>query len=260
MPTGANQFTLEQIGAVSVELKQQRICEKEFHTCQRDACPSGGACQFMGTAGTMQVMSEALGLALPHSALAPANLKYIGRMAKQAGKAVAALIEKNIRPRDIVTEQSLHNAIVIHGAIGGSTNALLHLPAIAHEFQLPLSMDLFDQLHRSTPFMVNTRPVGRYSTDMFWYAGGVPRLMLELKDKLHLDVLTVTGKTLGENLEQIEEDLSFYEGYLSNYGLTRSDIIRPLSPQGAIAILKGNIAPLGAVVKYTGPAKKYAGI
>ena len=255
MPTGANQFTLEQIGAVSVELKQQRICEKEFHTCQRDACPSGGACQFMGTAGTMQVMSEALGLALPHSALAPANLKYIGRMAKQAGKAVAALIEKNIRPRDIVTEQSLHNAIVIHGAIGGSTNALLHLPAIAHEFQLPLSMDLFDQLHRSTPFMVNTRPVGRYSTDMFWYAGGVPRLMLELKDKLHLDVLTVTGKTLGENLEQIEEDLSFYEGYLSNYGLTRSDIIRPLSPQGAIAILKGNIAPLGAVVKYTGLPK-----
>jgi dihydroxy-acid dehydratase len=186
----------------------------------------------------------------------PANMKYIDNMAKSAGKAIVNLVEKNIKVSDILNEKSFHNAIVIHGAIGGSTNALLHLPAIAKELNIKFDMENVDKIHREVPFLVNTRPVGEYATDMFWYAGGAPRLMLMLKDKLYLDVMTVTGKTLGENLSDIEKELDLFEGYLKNYKLQRNDIIKELNAQGAIAILKGNIAKDGAVVKYTGLPKQ----
>ena len=252
MPAAADGFTLEQIGNVNVRYRQGNLSKEGFAQCQRDACPSCGACQFMGTAATMQVMSEALGLALPHSALMPANLKFIDNMAKAAGRAVVNLVENDIRISDILTEKALYNAIVIHGAVGGSTNAMLHMPAIAHEMGLPLDMKLFDRVHREIPYLVDTRPVGKYTTELFWYAGGVPRLMLLLKDHLHLDVMTVTGRTLGENLAEMEQQLPFYEGYLHNYRLQPSDIIHKLSDRGAIAVLSGNIAQDGAVVKYTG--------
>lgn len=133
MPTASNGFTLEQMGNISARLAKGEIYEKEFLRCQADACTSCGACQFMGTAGTMQVVAEALGLSLPHSALMPANMKYIDQTAKLSGKQINALIEKALLPSDILTDKAMHNAIVIHGAIGGSTNALLHLPAIAYE-------------------------------------------------------------------------------------------------------------------------------
>ena len=232
------------------------MTEETFHKCQQDACPSCGACQFMGTAATMQVLSEALGLALPHSALMPVGLKFIQNAAKAAGRACVRLVEQNIRARDILTEKAIKNAIVIHGAIGGSTNALLHLPAIAHELGIDLDMRLFDELHRKTPFLVNTRPVGEFSTEMFWYAGGVPRVMLAVKDLLELDALTVTGKTLGENLAEIEGELVRWEGYLDNYGLKREDVIKKLSDTGAIAVLYGNLAEDGAVLKYTALPKE----
>ena len=251
MPFAGGGFTLEQIGAVSVRHAKGEITDAQFAACKADACPSCGACQFMGTAGTMQVLAEALGLALPHSALAPANAKVIDDIAKASGKACLNLVHGNIRARDILNEKALHNAIVIHGAIGGSTNALLHLPAIAHELGIELDMNRFDELHRKTPFLVNTRPVGKYSTELFWYAGGVPRVMSALKDLLYLDALTVTGKTLGENLEDVAEELSRSERYLDNYNIKRGDIIKPLADHGAIAVLHGNIARDGAVLKYT---------
>ena len=257
MPFAANGFTLEQIGNVNARFKTGELTREQFTQYQKDACTSCGACQFMGTACTMQVMAEALGLALPHSALMPANMKYINNMAKAAGKTVVELVKKNLHARDILTEKAFHNAVVIHGAIGGSTNALLHIPVIAREAGLEVKADLFDELHRKVPFLVDTRPVGKYSTDMFWYAGGVPALMMKLKDLLYLDALTVTGKTVGENLEYIEKNglLEQYKGYLCNFGVTPEDVIHEISPQGAIAILKGNIAKSGAVVKYTGLPK-----
>ena len=250
MPAGADGFTLEQMGDADAALKTGKMTGDAFHGCQRNACPSCGACQFMGTAATMQVMAEALGLALPHSALVPAHLKFAGLAAKRAGKALTKLVAQGIRPRDIVTEKALHNAIVVHGAIGGSTNALLHLPAIAREAGLSFHAADVDTLHREIPFMVNTRPSGQYGTDMLWYAGGVPALMRQLRAHLHLDVLTVTGKTLGENLDEYDE--TAFEGWLSNYNVAKTDVIRRISDAGAIAILSGNLAPGGAVVKYTG--------
>lgn len=252
MPMAPDGFMLEQIGNVHVKYKQGTIDEKEFHRCQAKACTSCGACQFMGTAATMQVISEALGLALPHSALMPASLKHIDDMAKAAGKAVVKLEKMGIRARDILTADAFYNAVVIHGAIGGSTNALLHISAIAHEAGVDFDVEMFDRIHREVPFMVNTHPMGKYSTEMFWYAGGVPELMLRLKDKLRLNALTVTGRTLGENLEQIEDELRLYRGYLKNYGVSVDDVIKEMSPHGAIAILKGNIAECGAAVKYAG--------
>lgn len=258
MATASNGFTLEQIGAVNAKYKKGNVSEAEFKTCQTDACPTCGACQFMGTAATMQIMAEALGLALPHSAVMPATSNNIANMAKNAGKSVIKLIENNITPKDIITEKSLHNAIVIHGAIGGSTNALLHLPAIANEANIPFDVNNVDKIHKEIPFLVNTRPIGEYSTDLFWYAGGVPELMIMLKDHLYLDVMTVTGKTLGENLTDIQNSgkLKIAEGYLKNYKLKKSDIIKKLLDHGTIAILKGNIAQKGAVVKYVGMSKK----
>ena len=239
MTLAADGFTLEQIGNVNARFKTGELTREQFTQYQKDACTSCGACQFMGTACTMQVMAEALGLALPHSALMPANMKYINNMAKAAGKTVVELVKKNLHARDILTEKAFHNAVVIHGAIGGSTNALLHIPVIAREAGLEVKADLFDELHRKVPFLVDTRPVGKYSTDMFWYAGGVPALMMKLKDLLYLDALTVTGKTVGENIAGCEN--------------LNPEVIRPIdnpySETGGLAVLKGNLAPDGSVVK-----------
>lgn len=252
MPTASNGFTLEQIGSVNAGNKKGEITDSELCRYQSDACTSCGACQFMGTASTMQAMAEALGLALPHSAMIPANMKFALNKAKQSGKLIGSLIEKGIKTSDILTQKAFHNAAVIHGAIGGSTNALLHLPVIAMEAGVDFPVSRFDEIHRTVPFMVNTRPVGRFSTDMFWYAGGVAEIMLRLKDKLYLDALTITGKTVGENLEDIAEELALYKGYLANFRISPEEIITELSPRGAIAVLFGNIAKDGAVVKYTG--------
>jgi dihydroxy-acid dehydratase len=165
------------------------------------------------------------------------------------------LINQDIRPRDILTKKAFENAIIIHAATGGSTNALIHLPAIAYEAGVDITIFDFDRIHRLVPVLANVKTTGRYPVEYFWYAGGLPRLMLELRDLLHLDCLTVTGKTLGENLSEIEKSRFFEEriGYLHNYKITLDEIIRPRSnPFGAgggIAILKGNIAPGGAVIK-----------
>ena len=178
------------------------------------------------------------------------------RGARQAGRQVLSLIEKDIRPHDILTREAFENAIVVHSAIGGSTNATIHLPSIARELGIHLEPELFDEINHKVPHLGNINPSGQHLTESFWFAGGVPLVQLYLKDMLHLDVMTVTGKTLGENLEDLQRDNFFQRnlGYLHNYGLERDQVIFPVDKaqeKGSVAILRGNLAPEGAVIKYS---------
>lgn len=257
MKAGPNLLTLEQIGTYSAQYERKEITEEQFMTYKCDACPDCGACSFMGTASTMQVMAEALGMALPGSALIPAHLPELKAAARKAGERSLGLASEELKPSDIMTTQAFENAIMVHAAIAGSSNSLLHLPAIAHELGIRLSPDLFDKIHRKIPYLLNIRPSGYWPGEYFWYAGGVPAIMEEIREFLHLDVMTVTGKTLGENLDETRHN-GFYDNchaYLPALGVKATDIIHPLhapiKAQGAIAILKGNLAPEGAVVKHS---------
>lgn len=262
MEAGPNLLTLEQIGMYSAMYQRREITEAELTYYKHNACPSCGACSFMGTASTMQVMAEALGLMLPGSSLMPATCKDLEDVAKEAGRYAVKLAKLNLKPRDIVTYKSFENAIMIHAAISGSSNSLLHIPAIAREFGIELDANEFDKIHRNIPYLLDIRPAGKWPAEYFYYAGGVPAIMEEIKDYLHLDVMTVTGKTLGENLEDLKTN-GYYEKcdeYLSKVGLKREDVIRkntnPIGDNGAIAILGGNLAPKGAVVKHSAVPKE----
>ncbi len=244
------------VGEVATRMQQGEDVGFEVRNYKLSGCPGFGACQFMGTASTMQCMSEALGMAMPGAALSPASLFEIRRLARRAGRQIMELSKKGIRPSDILTKEAFENAIKIHAALSGSTNALIHLPAIAHELGIDIDAQLFDRINREVPYLVDVQPSGKYVSEMVWYAGGVPRVQIELKEVLDLSVMTITGKTLGENLEDLEKAGYFYrgEGYLANYGLKREDVIRPADQGkgfGSIAVLKGNIAPDGAVVKFS---------
>ena len=257
MDAGPDLLTLEQLGAISARYERGEISEEELEFAKHNACPSCGACSFMGTASTMQVTAEALGLMLPGTSLLPATSTDLREFARAAGRQSVWLSEHNLCPRNIVTKESFENLIMVHGAISGSTNSLLHIPAIAREFGIEMSADDFDRLHRGAHYLLNVRPAGEWPAQFFYYAGGVPRIMEEIKSMLHLDVMTVTGKTLGENLEDLKAN-GYYEkceSYLQKWGLKREDIIRPFDQafgtDGSIAILHGNLAPEGAVVKHT---------
>ena len=264
MAAGPELLTLEQLGMYSAMFERGEIGQDKLDWAKENACPSCGACSFIGTASTMQIMAEALGLALPGSALLPATSPDLIDYARRAGAlAVKLAYSENMRPRDIVTMESFENAILVHAAISGSTNCLLHLPALAHEYGLEITGDTFDRLHRGACYLLDVRPAGRWPAEFFYYAGGVPAIMEEIKGHLHLDVMTVTGKTLGENLEGLKQD-GFYdrcqqwlEEANKKYGIhvAKEDIIRPygkaLGTDGSIAILKGNLAPEGAVIKHT---------
>ncbi len=269
MNAGPEMLTLEQLGMYSAKYQRGEIDEEKLNWAKCNACPSCGACSFIGTASTMQIMAEALGLALPGSALMPATSPDLLEFARQAGEqAVKLATMPNMRPTDIVTMDSFENAILVHAAVSGSTNCLLHIPAIAHEFGIEITGDTFDRLHRGARYLLDVRPAGRWPAEVFYYAGGVPAIMEEIKDHLHLDVMTVTGKTLGENLKELKEN-GFYERcekWLQNFNsryqvnVTREDIIRPydkaIGTDGSIAILKGNLAPEGAVIKHTACPKE----
>lgn len=257
MDAGPGLLTLEQIGAYSAMYKRGEISGEELTYYKQHACPSCGACSFMGTASTMQVMAEALGLMIPGSALMPATDADLKEMAYKAGIRAVGLAEEGRKASDIVTMKSFENAIMVHAAISGSSNSLLHIPAIAHEFGYEMDADMFDRLHRGAHYLLDIRPSGQWPAQYFYYAGGVPRIMEEIKDRLHLDVMTVTGKTLGENLEELKQN-GFYdkcEEHLRKVGRKRTDIIRefitPIGTNGTIAVLKGNLAPDGAVVKHS---------
>ena len=269
MAAGPDLLTLEQLGMYSAKFERGEIDEEKLNWAKCNACPSCGACSFIGTASTMQIMAEALGLTLPGSALLPATSPDLIEYARRAGElAVKLAAMENMRPTDIVTMDSFENAILVHAAISGSTNTLLHLPAIAHEFGIEIDGDTFDRLHRGARYLLDIRPAGRWPAEFFYYAGGVPAIMEEIKSVLHLDAMTVTGKTLGENLEELKAN-GFYDRCQkwldqanAKYGLslTRADIIRPydqaIGTDGSIAVLKGNLAPEGAVIKHTACPKE----
>ena len=248
--------TSDQMWAMGAAVERGELPREELERAQAMACPTCGACQFMGSASTGQVLAEALGLALPGSALIPTPMTRHLRYARMAGKQVLRLIAEDITPRRILTREAFENAIILHAAVGGSTNSLLHLPVIAREVGVELTLDDFDRIHRRVPVLANAKTTGRYPVEYLWYAGGVPGVMLELRDLLHLDCLTVTGKTVGENLEDLERSTFFLEtrGYLNNVKVDQREILRsraqPFGPEGGIAVLRGNLAPDGAVVKY----------
>ncbi|MEG2316138.1 MAG: dihydroxy-acid dehydratase [Clostridia bacterium] len=262
MDAGPNLLTLEQIGKYSAMKERGEISEEQLTSYKHSACPSCGACSFMGTASTMQIMAEALGLMLPGGALLPATSPELGRMAALAGEQVLFLAREGLCARDIVTRASFENAIMVHAAISGSTNSLLHLPAIAHEFGITLDADTFDRIHRNVPYLLNIRPAGRWPAQFYHYAGGTPGIMEQLLPLLHLDALTVTGETVGENLRKLRQS-GYYERCaqeLAPWGLSREEIIRPasnpISAHGAVAVLRGNLAPEGSVVKHSAVPKE----
>ena len=257
MDAGPDLLTLEQIGAYSAMYQRGEISEEKLTYYKHNACPSCGACSFMGTASTMQIMAEALGLMLPGSALMPAVCPELKEMAYKAGLQVMELAKQGLKVSDIVTMKSFENAIMVHAAISGSTNSLLHIPAMAHELGFEIDGDTFDRMHRGAHYLLDIRPAGKWPAQFFYYAGGVPAVMEEIKSMLHLDVMTVTGKTLGENLEELKHN-GFYEtchSYLKKWNLKPADVIRsfdtPIGTDGTVAVLRGNLAPEGSVVKHS---------
>ena len=257
MDAGPDLLTLEQIGAYSAMYQRGEISEEKLTYYKHNACPSCGACSFMGTASTMQIMAEALGLMLPGSALMPAVCPELKEMAYKAGLQVMELAKQGLKVSDIVTMKSFENDIMVHAAISGSTNSLLHIPAMAHELGFEIDGDTFDRMHRGAHYLLDIRPAGKWPAQFFYYAGGVPAVMEEIKSMLHLDVMTVTGKTLGENLEELKQN-GFYEtchSYLEKWNLKPADVIRsfdtPIGTDGTVAVLRGNLAPEGSVVKHS---------
>ncbi|MBV9051969.1 MAG: dihydroxy-acid dehydratase [Hyphomicrobiales bacterium] len=226
------------------------MSDADLDELENVACPSAGACGAQFTANTMATVSEAMGLALPYSAGAPAPYEMRDRFCMAAGEMVMELLQRNIRPRDIVTRRALENAATVVAASGGSTNAALHLPAIAHE--CGIAFDLFDvaEIFKRTPYIADLKPGGRYVAKDLFEVGGIPLLMKTLLDHgfLHGDCLTVTGRTIAENLAKVVWN-------------EKQDVVRPadapITRTGGVVGLKGNLAPDGAIVKVAGMAKEH---
>jgi dihydroxy-acid dehydratase len=221
------------------------MTDEELHEMECVACPSAGAGGGQFTANTMAMVSEAIGLALPGSAGAPAPYEDRDRFAVESGRAVVKLLETKLRPRDIVTRKSFENAAVIVGATGGSTNAGLHLPAMAHEAGIRFTMDDVMEIMRRTPYIADLKPGGKYVAFDVHKVGGVPVVLKALLDGglLHGDCMTVSGKTLAENLKDVvfptDQDVVY-------------PVSRAISPTGGVVGLRGNLAPDGAIVKVAG--------
>ncbi|NNM71876.1 dihydroxy-acid dehydratase [Enterovirga aerilata] len=236
------------------------MSDDDLDELEQVACPSAGACGAQFTANTMATVSEAIGLALPYSAGAPAPYEIRDRFCATAGEMVVDLLAKGIRPRDIVTRKALENAATVVAASGGSTNAALHLPAIAHEAGIEFTLFDVAEIFKRTPYVADLKPGGRYVAKDMFEVGGIPLLMKTLLDHgfLHGDCITVTGRTIAENLAKVEWNPA-------------QDVVRPandpITPTGGVVGLKGNLAPEGAIVKvagmppekqvFTGPARVF---
>lgn len=222
----------------------------ELEAMERIACPGEGACSGMFTANTMASAIEALGMSIPGSASVPAVDPRNEEIAHNAGAVLYKLLERDIKPRNILTRESFENAIRVVLAMGGSTNAVLHLLAIAHEAQVELDIDDFDRLSRQTPYLTDLKPAGRFVMSDLDKSGGVPVIMRELLNAglLHGDALTVTGKTIAENLDSLDEK--------SPDRLVVHPVSAPRSMTGGLVILKGNLAPEGAVMKVSGTGRR----
>jgi dihydroxy-acid dehydratase len=223
--------------------KRAIISEEEYRMVEEYSCPTCGSCNGLFTANTMACLAEALGLALPYTATIPAVYSRRLALAREAGRRVVELVREDLKPLDILSWKSFHNAIVVDMALGGSTNTVLHIPAIARECGVEIPLDTFDQISRRVPHICDLIGLGgRHDMLDFHLAGGVPALLTELKDLLYLDTMTVTGRTIGENIRgaKVLDRRVIYP------------IDSPLHPEGGIAILKGTLAPDGAVVKTAG--------
>lgn len=256
MMPGPGFLSADSCYATNLRVAEGAMTAEEEWYYKRNACPSCGACQYMGTASTMQAMAEALGMALPGNAMMPANTNYLPQLAAEAGAGIPLLMERDLRPSQIMTRAAFENAIKVHAAIGGSTNAVLHLPAIAAELGIQLTLEDFQRVSAGIPLLTSVLTAGKWPTQYFWLAGGVPRVLWELREVLDLDLPTVTGKTIRENLEDLRAAGYFRrsEELLRAYSLTPEDIIKspeaPVDADSGITVLHGNLAPEGAVVKH----------
>ena len=223
------------------ELRAGRITEAEFEEIENSMSRSNGHCMTMGTASTMACVTEALGLTLPGAAAIPAVDSRRAQVAEAAGRKIIELVERDLKPSDILTDAAFENAIRVLHAISGSTNAILHLIAYAGRVGVDLPLGLFDDLCRSTPWLVNLKPAGEHLMEDFYYAGGLPAVMAQIKDLLDLEALTVTGQTVGENLEQVPTEIID-----PTVIRTRDD---PLDRGGSLVVLRGSLCPDGAVMK-----------
>jgi dihydroxy-acid dehydratase len=227
----------EGVGAVSAGM----MTEEELYDIEEDACRSCGSCAGMFTANSMNCLTEALGMGLPGNGTIPAVYAERTRLAKKAGMKILDLVEKNIRPRDIMTEKAFQNALTVDMALGCSTNSVLHLTAIAHEAGVEMNLDIINEISMRTPNLCRLSPAGEHHIEDLYAAGGVQAVIKELskKDLIDLDLMTVTGHRMGTNIEKV--------------GVLDNDVIRPIedpySETGGIAVLRGNLAPNGAVVK-----------
>jgi len=243
--------------AVFGALPVDNISEKDLREMEEAACPGVGACPVMGTANTMQILTEAMGMAVSGSATVPAILADKKRAARAAGRQIVELVRRGIRPSDVLSEAAFANAIIVNAAIGGSTNAPLHIMSLARELGIVIELDRFDAISRKTPLLASVIPNGPHTVIDFYESGGVPALLKELEPLLDPTVMTADGTSLGELLEEAEG--------------SRGDAITtpksPVQPEGGLAVLRGNIAPRGAIIRtsalkpemlvHTGPAKTF---
>src|SRR5207244_1763691 len=221
------------------EFRAGRITEAEFVEIENSMSRSNGHCMTMGTASTMACVTEALGLTLPGGAAIPAVDSRRAQLAEAAGRKIVDLVERDLRPVDILTRDAFENAIRVLHAISGSTNAILHLVAYAGRVGVELPLQLFDELCASTPWLVDLKPAGRHLMEDFYYAGGLPAVMAQITDLLQLDAITVSGQTIGENI--------------GGAAIVDEDVLRPrgnpLDEGGSLVVLYGSLCPDGAVMK-----------
>lgn len=262
-PMEAGHYNNKNVDLISVyeavgELSAGKITEKEVDEIERCACPGAGSCSGLFTANTMACITETLGLSLPLCATTHANDIANEQLAYDSGKRIVKMVDEDLKPSDILTQESFNNAIAVDMALGGSSNTALHIPALASEVEgVDVDLDLFDEISKNVPHVALISPAGQDTMMDLHLAGGIPAVLKNLGDKIHQDSLTVTGKTIGEHIADVE--------------IKNSDVIHPLDnpvhEDGGIAILKGNIAPNGSVVKkgavaselmhLKGPAKVY---
>lgn len=223
------------------EYMGEKISENEIHEINAQLAPTVGHCMVMGSASSIACCAEALGMMLPGAAAAPATVNERTRLAKETGKAIVRLVEEKLYPSEIMTKAAFENAVRILMATGGSTNCIIHLIAIARRLRIDLTLDDFEKISNTTPFIGNIRPAGDYQMQDFYYAGGVPAVLKELFSLINLNEMTVTGKTVRENIQNVRVDKAYRDVIKS--------INSPLHQNGGITILYGNLAPNGAVIK-----------
>lgn len=236
------ELTLTDMRELIGQTQTGKLSEEELLQIEKEALPGVGTCAMLGTANTMSCLAEVIGMSLPGCGLAHAVSAKKRRLAKQSGRRIVEMVKEDLTPRKIMTREALRNGIAASMAMGASTNSTLHIPAIAHEAGIELGFDDFDEISRKVPYLCNIKPSGQYPLLALEEAGGIPAVMKAIESKLDLDQMTVTGKTVGENLKDVP--------------LVENDLIFPLSApkreEGGLAILHGNIAPKGAVVKVSG--------